>query len=76
MNKKDRKELSRALALVSEALEIIVQLRDGEQDKFDNLPEGLQSSEMGEKVEEWVNSLEDIESNLTEIVDETSLLCE
>ena len=47
MNRKDRKELEKALVKLGEAQEIIDAIREGEQEKFDNLPEGLQQTEKG-----------------------------
>lgn len=37
---------------------------DDEQYSFDNLPESLQGSERGEKMEEYISMLEDISYNL------------
>jgi hypothetical protein len=45
------------LALLSEAQEIIESIKDGEQEKFDNLSEGLQQTEKGQKFEETVSTL-------------------
>ena len=59
MNKGDRKELQRGLDLMGEAKEIFEAIRDGEQEKFDNLSEGLQQTENGQKFETNVSSLDD-----------------
>lgn len=71
MNDKRRKKLKAASDHLSLAADIISQVRDGEQDSFDNLPEGLQMSERGEKMEDTVNVLDeiidDIESVKTEL---------
>lgn len=58
MNQNDRKELGKVLALLDEARGIIEAIRDGEQDKFDNLSEGLQQTEKGQKFEEAVSALD------------------
>lgn len=68
MNKNDRKELKRAIDLIAEGKEIIDSVTISEQSKFDNLPEGLQCSEKGEKFEEDISALEEISSNLEEII--------
>ena len=68
MNKNDRKELEKALALLGEAQEIIDAIKDGEQEKFDNLSEGLQQTEKGQKFEETVLILEDAWSSIDEAV--------
>lgn len=68
MNKNDRKELEKALALLGEAQEIIDAIKDGEQEKFDNLSEGLQQTEKGQKFEETVSTLEDAWNSIDEAV--------
>lgn len=59
MNKARRKEIARAIELIEEAREILENVRDEEQDAFDNLPESLQSSERGEAMEEYISTLDD-----------------
>ncbi len=66
MNKNDRKDLEKALALLSEAREIVETIKDGEQEKFDNLSEGLQQTEKGQKFEETVSNLDDVCSSIDE----------
>lgn len=68
MNKKDRKELEKALELLSQAQEIIDSIKVGEQEKFDNLSEGLQQTEKGQKFEETVSTLEDAWNGIDEAV--------
>jgi NTP pyrophosphatase (non-canonical NTP hydrolase) len=68
MNKNDRKQLEKALALLGEAQEIIDAIKDGEQEKFDNLSEGLQQTEKGQKFEETVSTLEDAWNSIDEAV--------
>lgn len=60
MNKARRKELNKALEMLSEARSIIEAMMEEEQESFDNMPESLQSSELGEKIEENASRLEDI----------------
>jgi len=60
MNKFDRKELERARTLLTEAQEIVSAVAEGEQDKFDNLNEGLQASAMGQRFEEVAGELEEV----------------
>lgn len=76
MNKPRRKELERALAMIAEARAIIENCADEEQEAFDNMPEGLQESERGEKMEEAISAmvdayetLEEVESNIEEVVE-------
>ncbi len=59
MNKQDRKELSEALAKAEEALDTIREISEREQEKYDNLPEGLQASDRGDSIQEAIGALED-----------------
>lgn len=60
MNDTRRKELAKAIDLIDRARYIIDDVKDEEQDAFDALPEGLQQSERGEKLEKNVDSLDEI----------------
>jgi response regulator of citrate/malate metabolism len=64
MNKQRRKQIEKATALMQEALDILENVKDEEQDAFDNMPEGLQGSEKGELMEEIIDYLEDSYGNL------------
>jgi hypothetical protein len=66
MNDGRRKKLDRASALISEATGLIEEVRDLEQDSFDNLPEALQQGEKGEAMEAAVTSLEAALDGLSE----------
>ena len=78
MNRARRKELERAVELLQQAQEIIGSVRDDEQEAYDNLPEGIQYSERGEQMSEYVDTLgnaadydiEDIITNLNEIIEQ------
>ena len=76
MNKANRKELADALAKLSDvkaaleaAHEVAERLAEDEQEKFDNLSEGLQASEKGQAYEEAANTLNDIASDLQAALD-------
>ena len=58
MNKKRRVHLIEAHSLLGKAASIVERAQCEEQDSFDNLPEGLQSSERGEAMEETVDALQ------------------
>lgn len=68
MNKQTRKELSEISDQLAGLIVSVEEIRDGEQDKFDNLPEGIQESERGQKFEEAIGSLEEVISSLEEAV--------
>lgn len=58
MNKLRRKQIADAIDLIEQAMEILEQVRDDEQEAFDNMPENLQGSERGEVMEEYIYTLE------------------
>lgn len=71
MNKERRKEIARlinqldeARGLLSDLAEAIETLRDEEQDTFDNLPEGFQASERGERIQAAVDALDNAYSEI------------
>lgn len=68
MNDKTRKLLKSAIETIEILHNSISTIRDEEQEKFDNLPEGLQQSNNGQKFEETVSSLDDALSNLEEVI--------
>lgn len=67
MNAARRKELSKAIDLIEQAKEIISAVAEEEREAYDNLPEGLQESEMGEKMNEIADDLEYVD--LDEVID-------
>lgn len=65
MNKIRRKELARIIeklealdALRAEIQEEIESVMDEEQEAFDNMPEGLQESERGEQMQEYIDAMQ------------------
>jgi DNA repair ATPase RecN len=79
MNNKQRKKLYEEKVRLGNAHDIIESVRENleemygeEQDKYDNLPEGLQESEMGEKLQEISELLEDASYDLDSISGEIS----
>lgn len=69
MNKRDRKELEKALELLNSASEIITMIKEQEDEKYDNLPEGIQNSERGEKFQEDIDNLDYAISDLETAVE-------
>lgn len=60
MNKQRRERLDEAHSKLMEAYYIIEEVKDEEEEAFDNMPENLQGSERGEQMEEYVATLEEI----------------
>lgn len=64
MNKQRRQDLGDVSDLLDEAIDRLSEIRDEEQDAFDNLPEGLQMSDRGSKMEEAIDDMYDIENDI------------
>jgi hypothetical protein len=58
MNKQRRNRIAEALELISQARGILEEVKDEEQESYENLPESLQYGERGEQMQENVDSLE------------------
>ena len=69
MNKQRRKELNVIIDKLTELRDLLENLKDEEQDYFDNMPENLQYSERGERAEEAVMSLEEALDNIDSVVE-------
>lgn len=69
MNKQNRKELRGAIDLINKAVEIISAVKEEEEEKYYNLPDGLQESEKGEAFQENINTLDDAISDIEGIVE-------
>ena len=57
-------DLEKVQALILEAKELMETIRDTQQEKFDNLPEGFQQGTRGEAMEERIGYFEEIYDNL------------
>lgn len=64
MNAQRRQDIQRAIDLLEEAKTILETSIDDEQGAFDNMPESLQYSERGQKMEEYISYLEDAVSDI------------
>ncbi len=60
MNQKQRKELSKISDQIADLLSRIEEIKDEEQEKYDNLPENFQSSSKGGEYEYNVSNLEEV----------------
>lgn len=69
MNAKQRKKLQGYADSLEEIKCAIEEMRDDEECKFDNMPEGLQDSERGESMQEAIENLESAASSLEETID-------
>lgn len=69
MNQDRRKQIDEAAGMLQDALALIEQIRDEEQESFDNMPESLQQSDRGIASEEAANDLSEAVDNITETID-------
>lgn len=69
MNAKRRKELEKVIELIEDAKNKLEALKDEEQEAFDNMPESLQYSEKGERMEEIISNLDDSLSDLESAIE-------
>lgn len=68
MNNNDRKRLAEAQLAIQSGLAIIEELADAEREKFDNMSEGLQASEQGQRIEAAADCLENTKSSLEDAI--------
>lgn len=64
MNQQQRKHIAAIKAVLDEQVAELETLKDAEQEKFDNLSDGLQMSEKGQRLEEVVAELEEAIENI------------
>jgi flagellar biosynthesis chaperone FliJ len=73
MNDQRRKQLKEALQKLEDAAASIEICKDEEQEYYDNMPEGLQGGEKGDKAQEAIDGLEEA---LTQIDDAIAQITE
>lgn len=61
---KARELLDQAQALVQAAGEIVVEVKDDEQEAFDNLPESLQGADRGQTMQEAIDGLNSVHDDI------------
>lgn len=69
MNKSRRKHIDDILDQLNSLLLEIEEVKDEEQEAYDNLSESLQNGEKGEKMSDAVNNLEYAFDGLAEVID-------
>jgi prefoldin subunit 5 len=69
MNKTRRKAIDTLMARLEDLRLDVEYLQEEEQEAFNNIPESLQESEKGEKMQESIDALEEALSNLEEAIE-------
>lgn len=61
MNKQRRKRLSEAFDKLCEVGEILEEVKNDEQDAYDNLPENFLYGERGEEMQNYIDMIEEVD---------------
>lgn len=69
MNAQGRKEIAKHIASLENIKSILESMRDDEEMKYDNMPEGLQESERGDQMQEDIDALENAVASLEDTID-------
>lgn len=69
MNNARRLQIEKLATQIEEIKDIIETLRDAEQNAYDNMPESLQDTERGEKMESAIDALDYAADDLQECLD-------
>lgn len=67
MNKQRKQQLGHAVPFLHAAYRILDMVLDGERDAYDNIPENLQATDRCASIEENIDTLEQLISDLDEI---------
>ena len=67
MNDARRQELNDVIEYLDDAIDRLEEIRDDEEDSYDNLNEGLQNSRTGANMLEAINQLEGFCADITDI---------
>ncbi len=69
MNKERRKSIERIVDKLNEIQADLAWVRNDEEEAYDNLPEGIQSSERGDSMEEAIDAMDNADGSLQEAID-------
>lgn len=59
MNKQKRKRLGEAFDLISQAEEILEEVKEEEEDSYENLPDGFRYGEKGEEMQSYIEMMDE-----------------
>lgn len=59
MNKQKRKRLGEAFDLISQAEEILEEVKEEEEDSYENLPDGFRNGEKGEEMQSYIEMMDE-----------------
>lgn len=70
MNNERRKVINNMIAKLEEVKSELESCADWEQEAYDNLPEGIQESERGDRMQENVDCLYDVTESISDLIDQ------
>jgi hypothetical protein len=76
MNDERRKKLQVAASALSDACAIVEEIMDEEQEALDNLPEGMQQGEKGEKMGAAIGALNEAKDSIESALGNIDTACE
>jgi len=68
MNKQRRKQLEKSVLHLNDALEIVRDVLEQEQEAFNNMPDGIRDGERGEEMQGYVDTLEEHVNTIEEAI--------
>ena len=69
MNKERKQSLQDVASLLTEAMDRLNEIRDEEQEAFDNMPEGFQSGTRGQSMMEAIDTMDNWNTEIESIKD-------
>lgn len=70
MNNERRKVINKIIDKLEEVKSELESCADWEQEAYDNLPEGIQESERGDRMQENVDCLYDVTESISDLIDQ------
>ena len=67
MNKQRREELGEVIDYLSDAYDRLEEIRDDEEDSLYNLPDSLQTSSKGDKIQSYVNAMDNVLEDINKV---------
>ena len=68
MNKKRKQRFDDVTSSLEEAKDTLMDIQAEEIDALDALPEGLQMSSRGDKMQDWIDFIDDVVDNINKII--------
>ena len=76
MNSAQKKRVAELADQLSAIMDEIEQIKNDEEEKYDNLPESFQDGEQGERIQEGIDTLDDAYSYMYDALDSLREVCE